>query len=143
MDVNMSSRMEVGAMAIRKAPPIAQPQAGTCCPPIGAPRLSAQGAGLLSRRFAALADPVRLRMLSVLATVPDGAVCACDLAEPIGRSQPTVSHHLQVLKRAGLVTAQRDGKNIWYVVVPALDALREVLSVPSRESRAAAADGRA
>lgn len=99
---------------------------------------------MLSRQFAALADPVRLRMLSVLATLPDGAVCACDLAEPIGRSQPTISHHLKVLKRAGQVTAQRDGKNIWYaVVLAALDALREFLSVPSRETRAAAADGRA
>ena len=129
-------------MAIRKVPLIAQPQAGACCPPIGAERLSARDAGLLSRQFAALADPVRLRMLSVLATAPDGAVCACDLAEPIGRSQPTVSHHLKVLKAAGLVTAQRDGKNIWYAVVPAaLDALREILSVPGWEPRAVAADG--
>jgi ArsR family transcriptional regulator, arsenate/arsenite/antimonite-responsive transcriptional repressor len=61
------------------------------------------------------------------------AVCACDLTGPVGRSQPTVSHHLKVLKAAGLVTAQRDGKNIWYAVVPAaLGALREVLSVPAR-----------
>ena len=53
--------------------------------------------------------------------------------EPVGKSQPTVSHHLKVLKAAGLVTAQRDGKNIWYAVVPAaLDALREVLSVPAQ-----------
>jgi ArsR family transcriptional regulator, arsenate/arsenite/antimonite-responsive transcriptional repressor len=51
----------------------------------------------------------------------------------VGKSQPTVSHHLKVLKAAGLVTAQREGKNIWYTVVPAaLDALREVLSVPGR-----------
>ena len=126
-------------MAIGKAPPIAQPQAGACCPPIGVQRLSERDAGMLSRQFAALADPVRLRMLSVLATVPDGAVCACDLSDPIGRSQPTVSHHLKVLKRAGLATAQRDGKNIWYAAVPAaLDALREVLAVPGPEPRAAA-----
>jgi ArsR family transcriptional regulator len=141
--IDMLQRLEVGAMAIRTVPPIAQPQPqpGACCSPIGAERLSERGAGLLSRQFAALADPVRLRMLSVLATVPDGAVCACDLVEPIGRSQPTVSHHLKVLKRAGLVTAQRDGKNIWYAVVPAaLDALREVLAMPSPQPRDAAAD---
>jgi ArsR family transcriptional regulator len=138
--IDMLWWLEVGAMSIGKAPPIAQPQAGPCCPPIGVQRLSERDAGLLSRQFAALADPVRLRMLSVLATVPGGAVCACDLTEPIGRSQPTVSHHLQVLKRAGLVTAQRDGKNIWYAAVPAaLDALREVLAVPGPEPRAAAA----
>jgi ArsR family transcriptional regulator, arsenate/arsenite/antimonite-responsive transcriptional repressor len=120
-------------MASRKAPSIAQPQVEACCAPIGAERLSVWGAERVSRQFAALADPVRLRMLSVLATVPEGAVCACDLVEPVGKSQPTVSHHLQVLKRAGLVTTQRDGKNIWYAVVPAaLDALRAVLSVPGR-----------
>ena len=120
-------------MTIRKPPAIPQPQAQTCCAPIGAKRLPASDAAQLSRQFAALADPVRLRILSVLATAPGGAICACDLVEPVGKSQPTVSHHLKVLKAAGLVTAQRDGKNIWYAVVPAaLDALREVLSVPTR-----------
>jgi ArsR family transcriptional regulator, arsenate/arsenite/antimonite-responsive transcriptional repressor len=129
----MFLRMEVGAMTIRKPPPIVQPQVKACCPPIGAEQLPAPGARQLARQFAALADPVRLRILSVLATTAGGAVCACDLAEPVGKSQPTVSHHLKVLKAAGLVTAQRDGKNIWYAVVPAaLDALREVLSVPAR-----------
>jgi ArsR family transcriptional regulator, arsenate/arsenite/antimonite-responsive transcriptional repressor len=129
----MLVRVEVGAMTIREPPPITQPQVQACCPPIGAEQLPAPGARQLSRQFAALADPVRLRILSVLATTADGAVCACDLAEPVGKSQPTVSHHLKVLKAAGLVTAQRDGKNIWYAVVPAaLDALREVLSVPAR-----------
>ncbi len=133
MTINMLLLAEVSAMTIRKAPAITQPQVEPCCAPIGAERLPAPEAGQLSHQFAALADPVRLRILSVLATTPGGAVCACDLVEPIGKSQPTVSHHLKVLKVAGLVTAQRDGKNIWYAVVPAaLDALREVLSVPSR-----------
>jgi ArsR family transcriptional regulator, arsenate/arsenite/antimonite-responsive transcriptional repressor len=129
----MLSWVEVGAMTVRKPPPMIQPRVTACCPPIGAGRLAARDAGQLSRQFMALADPVRLRILSVLAIAPDGAVCACDLVEPVGKSQPTVSHHLKVLKAAGLVTAQRDGKNIWYAVVPAaLDALREVLSVPGR-----------
>jgi ArsR family transcriptional regulator, arsenate/arsenite/antimonite-responsive transcriptional repressor len=123
--------VEVGAMTIRKVPRITQPHVQACCAPLGAGRLPVPDSGLLSRQFAALADPVRLRILSLLATAPGGAVCACDLVEPIGKSQPTVSHHLKVLKAAGLVIAQRDGKNIWYAVVPAaLDALREVLSVP-------------
>jgi ArsR family transcriptional regulator, arsenate/arsenite/antimonite-responsive transcriptional repressor len=118
-------------MTIRRPPPITLPEVQACCLPIGAQRLPAPGARQLSRQFAALADPVRLRILSVLATAPDGAMCACDLVEPVGKSQPTVSHHLKVLKAAGLVTAQRDGRNIWYAVVPAaLDALCEVLSVP-------------
>ena len=120
-------------MTTRKPPTIPQPQAQACCAPIGAEPLPAGDAAQLSRQFAALTDPVRLRILSVLATAPGGAICACDLVEPVGKSQPTVSHHLKVLKGAGLVTAQRDGKNIWYAVVPAaLDALREVLSVPAR-----------
>jgi ArsR family transcriptional regulator len=126
-------RTEVDAMTVREPPPIPQPQVQACCAPIGVRRLPEPDAGLLSRQFAALADPVRLRILSVLATAPGGAICACDLVEPVGKSQPTVSHHLKVLKAAGLVTAQRDGKNIWYAVVPAaLDALREVLAVPAR-----------
>jgi len=120
-------------MSVRKPPTVTAPRVEACCAPIGEQRLPAGAAGLLARQFAALADPVRLRILSALATAPGGAVCACDLVEPVGKSQPDVSHHLKVLKAAGLVAAQRDGKNIWYAVVPAaLDALREVLSVPAR-----------
>ncbi len=120
-------------MTVKEPPPITQPRVEACCAPIGAGQLAARDAGLLSRQFAALADPVRLRILSVLATAPGGAICACDLTGPVGKSQPTVSHHLKALKAAGLVTTQRDGKNIWYAVVPAaLEALREVLSVPAR-----------
>ena len=67
------------------------------------------------------------------ATAPGDAICACDLVEPAGKSQPAVSHHLKVLKAAGPATAQRDGKNTWYAGVPAaLDAQREVLTVPAR-----------
>ncbi len=66
----------------------------------------------------------------MLTIAAGGAVCEYDLVEPIGRTRPTVSHHLKALKEAGLVTSRRDGENIWYTVVPAaLDALREVLSV--------------
>ena len=120
-------------MSVRKPPTVTAPHVEACCAPIGEQCLAAGPAGLLARQFAALADPVRLRILSALATAPGGAVCACDLVEPVGKSQPDVSHHLKVLKAAGLVAAQRDGKNIWYAVVPAaLDALREVLSVPAR-----------
>ena len=118
---------------MKMPPAIGQPRVQACCAPIGEQRLPERDAVLLARQFAALADPVRLRILSALATAPGGAICACDLTEPVGKSQPTVSHHLKVLREAGLVTAQRDGKNIWYTVVPAaLDALREVLSMPVR-----------
>ena len=62
-------------------------------------------------------------------TADRGQVCACDLVDPVGKSQPTVSHHLKVLREAGLVTATRRGQNIWYAVVPEqLAALRGVLA---------------
>jgi ArsR family transcriptional regulator len=78
--------------------------------------------------FKALADPVRLRLLSMVAAVPEGEVCACDLVEPIGRSQPTVSHHMAALVDAGLVTREQRGRWAWYRINPArLEAARSVL----------------
>ena len=104
-----------------------------CCAPLDQAVPSAGDADRLAGQFAALADPVRLRLLSLLATAQDGAVCACDLVEPLERSQPTVSHHLKVLADAGLVTRTREGRNIWYAAVPAaLETLRVALgSTPS------------
>jgi ArsR family transcriptional regulator len=85
----------------------------------------------LAHRFAALADPVRLRLLSLLADAPVGEVCACDFVEPLGKSQPTVSHHLKVLTEAGLITGDKRGRWIWYSLVPEqLDALRSALESP-------------
>jgi ArsR family transcriptional regulator len=111
------------------APPaLAQPEVTPCCAPLRSTALPAQGAAELARRFAALADPVRLRLLSLLATSEDGAVCACDLVEPVARSQPTVSHHLKILREAGLVTSEKRGTNVLYAAVPAaLEQLRDAL----------------
>jgi len=101
---------------------------GECCAPLDEAVPSAGDADRLAAQFAALADPVRLRLLSLLATSADGAICACDLVEPLGRSQPTVSHHLKVLSEAGLVTGTRSGRNIWYAAESdALEALRVAL----------------
>jgi ArsR family transcriptional regulator len=86
---------------------------------------SAQVAGA----FRALGDPVRLRLLSLLLTAEEGRVCACDLVDPLRRSQPTVSHHLKVLRDAGLVSAERRGTNVWYAVRhDQLDALRSFIA---------------
>ena len=110
-------------------PVLEQPVVEACCAPLATEVLSAGDADTLSRQFAALADPVRLRLVSLLATADGGAVCACDLVEPVGKSQPTVSHHLKVLGDAGLVTSEKRGRNVWYAVVPAaLEALRTALS---------------
>ena len=101
----------------------------SCCVPLSSALLPHEGAVPLATAFSALGDPVRLRVVSLLMTAPGGAVCACDLVEPVGKSQPTVSHHLKVLRDAGLVTATRKGANIWYAVVPEqLAALRAVLA---------------
>lgn len=100
-----------------------------CCTPLSASPLAADAAAPLAQAFAALGDPVRLRLVSLLMTAAGGEVCACDLVEPVGRSQPTVSHHLKVLREAGLVSATRRGQNIWYAVVPGqVAALHAVLA---------------
>lgn len=107
----------------------ARPQSTPCCPPLRATTLGAEESVELARRFAALGDPVRLRLLSLLATSADGAVCVCDLVEPVDKSQPTVSHHLKILREAGLVASERRGTNIWYSAVPeALESLRHTLA---------------
>ena len=106
-----------------------QPAIEPCCPPLRSVELAPDDAVTLAKAFAALGDPVRLRLLSLLATSSEGAVCACDLVEPVGKSQPTVSHHLKILREAGLVTSERRGVNIWYAAVPAaLELLREALA---------------
>jgi ArsR family transcriptional regulator len=89
-----------------------------CCPTIGEAPLSEADAAELARGFSALSDPARLRILSLLASAEAGEVCACDLVEPVGRSQPTVSHHLRVLSEAGLVVGDKRGRWIWYRTVP-------------------------
>lgn len=98
-----------------------------CCSPVRTDSLDEQQASLLAESFAALADPIRLRLLSFITSAP-GEVCACDLVEPSGRSQPTVSHHMKILVDAGLVTREKRGLWVWYRPVTArLDALRAVL----------------
>jgi len=99
-----------------------------CCGSVRADALDEAEAELLAQAFAALADPIRLRLLS-LVTSSDGEVCACDLIEPSGRSQPTVSHHMKILIDAGLIEREKRGLWVWYRAVPSrLDALRTVLT---------------
>jgi ArsR family transcriptional regulator len=99
-----------------------------CCPPLLAAPLDAPAAVALAGGFKALADPVRLQLLSLIAAAPDGTACSCDLEEPVGKSQPTVSHHLSVLADAGLITKQKVGRWVNCTVVPErLAALRDAL----------------
>jgi ArsR family transcriptional regulator len=85
-----------------------------CCASVLAAPLGITDAAELAAGFSALADPVRLRVLSILAAAPEGEVCVCDFVEPLAKSQPTVSHHLKVLSDAGLVQGDRRGKWVWY-----------------------------
>ena len=100
-----------------------------CCSPVTADVLQDAEADELARSFAALADPIRLKLLSCIASSEFEEVCACDLVEPSGRSQPTVSHHMKILVDAGLVTREKRGLWVWYRVAPErLAALRAALS---------------
>ena len=85
-----------------------------CCPSVFSAPLAADEASQLATAFNALGDPVRLRLLSMLAAAPDGELCVCEFIEPLGKSQGTVSHHLRILGEAGLVHGDRRGKWVWY-----------------------------
>ena len=107
------------------------PTADVCCAPLVAAELSAGDAETLAGRFKALADPVRLRLFSKIASFGPDEVCVCDI-DDVGVSQPTVSHHLRKLREAGLVTAERRGTWVYYRVVPgALAAMSAVLASDS------------
>lgn len=100
---------------------------GFCCAPVYGSLDDAQAQGL-ARSFAALADPVRLRLLNILAGAETGEACVCDLTDLVDKSQPTVSHHLRVLSEAGLVSGTKRGRWVWYRTEPAqLAALGSVL----------------
>ncbi len=100
-----------------------------CCAPVLNSDLSDAQSNELAAAFRVLADPARLRLLSIIASTDES--CACDLLEPIGKSQPTVSHHLSVLTDAGFLVREKRGKWAYYRVVPArLAILREALVVP-------------
>jgi ArsR family transcriptional regulator len=95
-----------------------------CCTPASAPSISEPDAVALATTLKALADPARLRLLSIIAAHEGGEACVCDLTEPLGLSQPTVSHHLKVLVDAGLVTRDKRGVWAYFALVPgALDAV--------------------
>lgn len=94
-------------MPIRKS-------SASCCAPVLTGRLGATEATELAALFRALGDPGRLRLLSLLAAQPGGEACVCNLTEPLGLSQPTVSHHLKVLTEAGLLERERRATWIYY-----------------------------
>ncbi len=98
-----------------------------CCDGLLAAPLSEAAAEDLADAFKVMADPVRLRLLSIVAA--EGETCACNLTTPLGKSQPTISHHLSVLTDAGLLRREKRGKWAWYSVAPERFAvLRDALA---------------
>jgi ArsR family transcriptional regulator len=116
------------------------PPAGSqpCCAPLADEPLDSDWAGELARMFKALGDPVRLRILSLIASHEGGECCVCDISPAFEVSQPTISHHLKTLREAGLLDCERRGTWVYYWVNPsALEQLSAVLA-PATDSPTAA-----
>ena len=105
------------------------PLADMCCAPLLREPVTASQAAYLARLFKALADPTRLQLVSMVAAHEGGEACVCELTEPLGLTQPTISHHLKILVDAGIFTRDKRGVWAYYALVPsAMDALSAVLS---------------
>ena len=112
--------------------PVAIIQGEACCAPLAEAPLDAEDAEALARSLKALADPARLRILSLVAASEGGEICVCELPAPLGLSQPTVSHHLKVLTDAGFLAREKRGTWAWFRLVPgALDAVTRPLAEPA------------
>ena len=110
-----------------------------CCTPMVTEPLTEESATDLARGFKALGDPVRLRLLSLIAARAGGEVCVCELTDAFTVSGPTISHHLRVLREAGLIDCQRRGTWVYYWIVPAnLAALSQLLDVSTATALATA-----
>ncbi|MFE9555140.1 ArsR/SmtB family transcription factor [Streptomyces sp. NPDC006703] len=107
-------------------------QGAACCPGLAAAPLDAERAAELAKLFKALGDPVRLRLMSMIASRGEGGeVCVCDLTPAFELSQPTISHHLKLLRQAGLIDCERRGTWVYYWVLPGvLDQIAAFLITP-------------
>ncbi len=108
---------------------VTPPLTAACCAPLVREPITPDQAADLARLLKAIADPTRLRLVSMVAAHENAEACVCDLTEPLGLTQPTVSHHLKILVDAGIFT--RDKRGVWafYALVPsAMDALSDLLS---------------
>jgi ArsR family transcriptional regulator len=108
-------------------------QSEACCPGLADAPLNADQAAELAPVFKALGDPVRLRLLSMIASRQGGEVCVCEMTPAFELSQPTISHHLKLLRQAGLIDCERRGTWVYYWVLPGvLDRLAAVLRTPQQ-----------
>jgi ArsR family transcriptional regulator len=113
--------------------PLLSQDLAACCTPPDGQGLDAQSAQRLAGLLKVIADPTRLRLLSLMAAQPDREACICNLTDPVGLTQPTVSHHMKVLVKAGLCEREQRGKWAYYRLVPgALDTLARLVSTVTR-----------
>jgi ArsR family transcriptional regulator, arsenate/arsenite/antimonite-responsive transcriptional repressor len=116
-----------------------QPDAVQCCAPLACQPLSDAGAEDLASLFKAVADPMRLRLLSLIACHEGGESCVCDLTAAFDVTAPTVSYHLRILREAGLISSERRGTWVYYRINPAVMARMSAVLVPQPATLAGAA----
>jgi ArsR family transcriptional regulator len=122
-----------------RPPPAQAPDWIACCTPLTGQPLDPDAAVRLANVLKAIAEPTRLRLLSLVAAHAGAQACICELTDPVGLSQPTVSHHMKVLVDAGLLHREQRGKWAYYRLVPGtFDALATLLSTLSRQRQPAA-----
>lgn len=128
MDVNIRYDR---SMTIIEVTDVSAREDAACCAPLVREPMDAATADDLARKLKALADPARLRLLSIVGASEGAEACVCDLTDPIGLSQPTVSHHLKVLMEAGFLTRSKRGTWAYYTLVPSsLAELSALLTDP-------------
>jgi len=116
-------------MDTRTGLPIRPVGIAACCSPLAGGAIDDESAEQLARVFKALGDPTRVRLVSLIAAAEGSEACICDLVDPVGLSQPTVSHHMKLLVEAGLVTREQRGRWAYYALVAdSFDALRQAVS---------------
>jgi ArsR family transcriptional regulator, arsenate/arsenite/antimonite-responsive transcriptional repressor len=119
--------------------PVLSDELFACCTPTGTSGLDAERAQRLAAVLKVIAEPTRLRLLSLVAGHADGEACICDLTEPVALSQPTVSHHMKMVVEAGLLEREQRGKWAYYRLVPgALDMLAGLVGTIARPAESAA-----
>ncbi len=111
--------------------PVRQPDAVPCCPPLAREPLAPGGAQEMAALFRAVADPLRLRLLSLIACHPGGESCVCDLTGEFDVTAPSISYHLKILREAGLISSERRGTWVYYRIMPAVMARMSGVLAPA------------
>ena len=125
-------------MLNQKLLPVIGPAESECCPPLACEPLSPSGADELAPLFKAVADPMRLRLLSLIACHDGGESCVCDLTAAFDVTAPTISYHLKILREAGLISAERRGTWVYYRINPQVMARMSDVLVPQPAASATA-----